>query len=81
VLVYFFAFFALFCLLLALPALLDAARSLPPGTGPLTDAEKELASRVVRDALRGRLDWALIAAAVCVGIGTWTRALPGLRRR
>jgi hypothetical protein len=80
-LLYFFAFFVFFCLLLALPALLEGLRSLPPGNGPLTEEEKALAADIARRALEGRLVYALIATTVALGIGLWTRALPGLRRR
>lgn len=78
---YFFGLFVFFCLLLALPALLDGARTLPGGSEPLTDAEKELAARITRDALRGRLPWALAATGVTLGLGLWAGALPGLPRR
>jgi hypothetical protein len=80
-LVYFFGFFLLFGMLLALPDLIGAARSLPAGSGPLSEEERALAARVAREAVRGRLGYALAAALVAIGIGSWTRALPGLRRR
>jgi hypothetical protein len=80
-LLYFFGLFLLFALLLALPALIDALRELPPGEGPLTTAERELAARTAREALRGRVPYALIAALLVLSLGVWTRSLPGLRRR
>jgi len=78
-LLYFFGVFLAFSLLLALPALLDALRTLPPGEGPLTDAERAVAADAAREALRGRVPYAVIATVVVLGIGVWTRALPGLR--
>lgn len=78
---YFFAIFLAFALLLALPALIEALRSLPPGDGPLTDAERALAADTAREALRGRVPYAVLATLVVLGIGVWTRSLPGLRGR
>jgi hypothetical protein len=80
-LLYFFGLFLLFSLLLALPALLEALRALPPGDGPLTEQERALAADAAREALRGRVPYALIAALLVLALGVWTRALPGLRRR
>jgi hypothetical protein len=79
-LLYFFGLFVFFALLLALPALLEAFRTLPPGEGPLTDQERALAADVAREALRGRVPYAAIAAVLTLGLGAWTGALPGLRR-
>lgn len=78
---YFFAIFFAFALLLALPALLEALRSLPPGEGPLTEAERALAAEAARDALRGRIPYAVLGSLVVLAIGVWTRSLPGLRGR
>lgn len=78
-LLYFFGLFLLFALGLALPALLDALRALPPGEGPLTDAERQVAADVAREALRGRVPYAAIAALLVLALGVWTRSLPGLR--
>jgi hypothetical protein len=80
-LLYFFGFFVFFCLLLALPALLEGARDLPVGSAPLTDAERERAAGLARDALRGRVPYAALAALAALGLGAFTRTLPGLRRR
>lgn len=80
-LLYFFGLLLFFSLLLALPALLEAFRTLPPHEGPLTDAERTLAADVAREALRGRLPYAAIAAVATLGLGAWTRSLPGLRQR
>ncbi|HEY8494309.1 MAG TPA: hypothetical protein VIN04_10475 [Myxococcota bacterium] len=78
-LLYFFGLFLLFALVLALPALLDALRELPPGEGPLTEAERQIAADVAREALRGRVPYAAIAALLVLALGVWTRSLPGLR--
>lgn len=78
---YFFGLFVFFALLLALPALLDAFRSLPASDGPLTTEERKLAADAAREALRGRVPYAAIAAVLTLALGVWTRALPGLRRR
>lgn len=77
---YFFVFFVFFCLLLAMPALLEGLRSLPPGDGAITERERELAAEIARDALRGKLPYALLATVAALGLGLWTRALPGFRR-
>ncbi len=76
---YFFAFFLFFCLVLALPALLEGFRSLPPSDGAITDQERALAAEITRDALRGRIPYALLATVATLGLGLWTRALPGFR--
>jgi ABC-type Fe3+ transport system permease subunit len=79
-LLYFFALVMLFCLLFALPALVEAYRSLPPGTGALTPAELETARETARTALSGRIYYAVAAAAVTLGVALWSNAVPGLRR-
>jgi hypothetical protein len=78
---YFLAFFVFFCFVLALPDLVEGARALPPGSGPLTDAEREQGARIAAEALRGKLPLALAATIAALALGIWTRALPGLRRR
>lgn len=77
---YFFAFFLFFCLVLAMPALLESLRSLPPSDGPVTERERQLAAEITRDALRGKLPYALLATVAALGLGLWTQALPGFRR-
>jgi ABC-type Fe3+ transport system permease subunit len=79
-LLYFFVLVMLFCLLFALPALVEAYRSLPPGTGELTPDELATASEAARTALSGRVYYAVAGAAVTLGIGLWSNAVPGLRR-
>lgn len=78
-LLYFFGFFVFFALLLALPALLEGLRSLPAREGPLSEQERALAAEITREALRGRLPYAGIAALAAIALGSWTRTLPGLR--
>jgi len=73
-LLYFFACFFLYCLLLAAPALFEVARSMPPGP-----EQQEAARRAAQEALRGRLPVALLAALLTVGALAWARALPGMR--
>jgi hypothetical protein len=80
-LLYFFGLFLAFALLLALPALLEALGTLPPGEGPLTPEERALAADTARRALRGRVPIAVVASVVVLGLGVWTRALPGFRHR
>lgn len=73
-------FTALYGTLLAAPALVDAYRALPAREGSLTQEELALAEETGRQVLSGdRLRWALLAAVVTVGLGAWTRRLPGLR--
>jgi hypothetical protein len=78
---YFFGLFAFFSLLLALPALLEALRELPPGQGPLTVEERAIAAEATREALRGRVPFAGLAALVVLAVGLYARVLPGLKRR
>ena len=78
---YFFGFFVFFCLLLAMPALLEGLRALPAGDGPISDEERALAAEITKGALRGKLPYALLATVVALAAGIWTRALPGLPRR
>lgn len=80
-LVYFFVLFGAFALLLALPALIETFRALPPGSGPITAEEQALAADTARQALRGRVPIAVVATVVVLGLGVWTRTLPGFRHR
>jgi ABC-type Fe3+ transport system permease subunit len=79
-LLYFFVLVVLYCFLFALPALVEAYRSLPPGAGELTPEELAVASEAARTALAGRVYYAVAAAAVTLGVGLWSNAVPGLRR-
>lgn len=79
-LLYLIAFFLLFGTLFALPDLLEAAGSLPPGPTRLTPEELEQAERVGRDALsRTQLAAALLAALAATALGARANLLPGLR--
>lgn len=64
----------------SLPALVEGARSLPPGPAELTEAELQQARDLVRGALSGgRLILSFVAAGAAVAAGIWTRTLPGFR--
>jgi hypothetical protein len=76
---YFFAFFIFFALLLALPDLLDGMRNMPPATS--IDAERAAGAEIARHAVDGKLRFAFLAAAVVLGIGAYARVLPGIKRR
>ena len=73
-LVYFFAFFFLYCFVFALPALIEVATSVPPGP-----EQEEMAKQAAYEATRQRLPFALIAAVITVAVANYTRALPGMR--
>ena len=78
--VYLAAFFVLYGLLFALPDLLQAAAELPPGPEELTPEELEQARGVAAQALSGgKIQLALMASVVTVGLAAWQQALPGLR--
>ena len=72
---YFAAFLFLYCAGLALPALREVWRSMPPG--PEQDAA---GAEAVRVALAGRIPLAAGAAVVTLALGIYARVLPGLRR-
>jgi hypothetical protein len=71
---YLFAFFFAFCFALVSPALYEIASSALPGP-----EQERLAREAAREALRGRLWIAVVGATCALGIGIWTKALPGLR--
>ena len=79
-LLYFFALVVLFGLLFALPALVDAYRELPPGTGELTPEELARARETARTALAGKVPWTIVAAVATLAVGLWRNVLPGLKR-
>jgi len=69
---YLFAFFFLFCMILVGPALWHVLQSMPPGP------EQEEAARVAaREAARGKLGIAFVLAVTATGIGVYQRWLPG----
>jgi len=74
---YLAVFFFLFGLLLAVPDLMEVIRQ----ADALPEAELRERSRQItqRSLGGGRVYLALAASAVCVGLGAWQRALPGLR--
>jgi hypothetical protein len=76
VIVYFFVSFMVWGLLLAAPEMLEAWGELPPNADPA-----EAGREVVRDALRGRMFTAGLAAVVSMGALIWLDVLPGLRRK
>jgi len=78
-LVYFFALFVFFALLLALPDLLEGMRTLPPDAS--IEEERAAGAEIARRAVAGRLSFAFIAALVALGLGAYTRVLPGIRKR
>ena len=78
-LLYFFAFFLFFALLLTLPALLEGMRTLPPATS--IEAERAAGAEIAQRAIHGKLGFALLATVVALGLGAYTRVLPGIRKR
>jgi len=74
---YFFAFFVFFALLLALPDLLEAMRTLPQAAS--IEEERAAGAAIARRALAGRLPLAIVAALVALGVAGYARVLPGLR--
>jgi hypothetical protein len=72
---YFVMFFAAILWLIALPALLDVARTVPPGP-----EQQEAAREAARVAVRPRLLAAFFLALVITGLGIYTGWLPGTRR-
>jgi hypothetical protein len=75
-LLYVFFFFFLYCIVLALPDVVEAARSLPPQ--PVPD-EAQRSAEVWRQSLRGKVPFAFVAAVVTTGLGIYARVLPGVR--
>jgi hypothetical protein len=71
---YLFAFVLLYCLAIAVPAMLEVLRELPPGP------DQQAASReAVRAVVGPRLLLALGAAVLTTVFGARARLLPGLR--
>jgi hypothetical protein len=71
---YFAALFFAYCFALVSPVLMEIANSGVPGP-----EQEALAREATREALRGRVWIALVAAAATLGLGIWSRVLPGLR--
>jgi hypothetical protein len=74
---YLFAFIFAFCFALAAPVVYEYFEIGSSGAdGP---QERAAMAEAMRQALRGRLWLAVVGATLALGIGIWTRALPGLR--
>jgi TctA family transporter len=73
-LIYLVLFFALYCLLLAAPALIEVANTVPPGP-----EQQEAAERAAKEAVQSRLWMAGLAALVTTALGIRTGVLPGTR--
>lgn len=78
-LLYFFVFFLFFALLLALPALLEGMRTLPPAAS--IEEERAAGAAIAQRAVKGKLFAAFFATVVALGLGAYTRVLPGIRKR
>jgi ABC-type Na+ efflux pump permease subunit len=78
-LVYFFVFFLFFALLLALPDLLEGLRTLPPAAS--IEEERAAGAEIAQHAVRGKLTAAFLATLLALGLGAYTRVLPGIRKR
>ena len=71
-LLYLFAFFFLFCLILVGPVLVEVLQTLPPGP------EQEEAARIAaQEAASGKLGVAFVLAIIATGVGIYKRWLPG----
>ena len=76
VIVYFFVFVLVWGLLLAAPEMLEAWRELAPEADPA-----QAGRAAVRNALRGRMLTAALAAVISMALLIWLDVLPGLRRK
>jgi hypothetical protein len=76
-LLWFLALFVVLSLLAILPDMLAAYRALPPGEGPLTDADLERARAVARESARGKLVLVFVLTALTTGVLAWRGRLPG----
>lgn len=72
---YLLAFFAVYAVLLVLPALLAVLRDVPAGP-----EQQQIAREAARAAFRPNALWALLLALATLGLGAWLQVLPGLRR-
>jgi|GEM_PF-2377956 len=70
-------FYFLFALLLGLPSLLEAVRTLPPGGHSASPEDLARAAAIMRRVLAGKLPLCLGASVVVVGLLSWRGALPG----
>lgn len=74
-LLYLAGFFAVFVFLLVLPELLTVLRDVPPGP-----EQERVAREMVQAVAAPRLPWAVALAVAAVGLGSYLKVLPGLRR-
>ena len=72
-LLYLMAIFSAICFLFATPALIEVARSVPPGP-----EQEEAAREAAAAAVRPRLPIALALAVLTTGLGLYFRRLPGI---
>ena len=78
-LLYFFVLFLFFALLLALPDLLEGMRALPAAAS--IEEERTAGAEIAKHAVQGKLGAAFLATLVALGLGAYTRVLPGIRKR
>ena len=64
----------LYALMLAAPALIEVARTVPPGP-----EQQEIAKQAAKEALQSRLWMAAVAAIATVALGIRAGVLPGTR--
>ncbi len=73
-LLYVFALFFLFCLMIIAPALYEVWQTVPPGP-----EQEAAAERAARAAMAGRLHVTFVAAMIVTAVGGYAGTLPGLR--
>jgi hypothetical protein len=73
---YLFAFFFAYCLLLIAPSLLEILRTVPPGP-----EQQEAAEQIAHEVVRPRLWIAVVSSALTTILGAHFRLLPGMRSR
>ncbi len=71
---YLAAFFMLYALILAAPALIEVGTTVPPGP-----EQQEIAKQAAKEALQSRLWMAVVAAIATVALGIRAGVLPGTR--
>jgi len=74
-LLYLVVFFFAFAFLLIMPELMAVLRDVPPGP-----EQEAVARRVAQQAAAPRLPWALLLSLAALGLGSYLRVLPGLKR-
>ena len=74
-LLYFFAFFFGFCLLIVAPELWHVFQNVPVGP-----EQEEAAKRLAQEAIQPRLHFAAALAIAATGAGMYYEMLPGMRR-